>query len=1712
MAISPSGWLPGFEPEDFLSGPAVQAVSMVPPQRPTAVALVAAAVVHQAMHAEPVISTEVINAVYGEALDESQQPHQEASNDAAIALDDAPEPPPPKQWPQFDPARFATGKSVLDRVEQNIAAVELMHKLRDDPTLITDDDRHQLLSYSGWGGAARMFEDLPGNSLAPQRKRFQGLVSEEEFASARASVTSAYYTDPVVIRTMWQIVRQLGFTGGRMIEPAGGTGLFLANMPAELAQQSEITAVELDKVSAKLMELVFGGLGVHVHNSPIEKAPVPHGFFDLAISNVPFGDHKSLETSKVGYSEWAIHNYFIGKAIDLVRPGGLVAVITSSFTMDSKGSSHRDWINAHAELLGAIRLPDTAFKQSAATEVVTDILVFKKREAPKFTAVNLWKNLDDAPEQMMRPGQNRNTYYQGRTITRSQSINEWYAAKPHMLIGELVYESGMYGADTLKAKFGGSAQEFEERLQQAVKQLPTAVYEPAKTAVAGPTSLLLQTVQATSKVKPGGFIVHEGRICISQDDFNWIDLDDAYTGKARERLLGLIGLKETSKKLLQAQIESDADADFKQFQLELNIRYDAFIAKHGFVADKANVKVFRTDPDCPLVLSLEQYDENTETYCKADIFSKRTAGKITPPAHVENVKDAMLVSLSVHGRINIGDMAMRMGKPAKQVVQEMRNDGLAYMDSEDHVWKPADEYLSGNIRHKIEAATAAGKKYVENVGALKAVLPEDLGPADVEIRLGAPWVPVDVVEQFIRELVDLKPSSYQDVHVAYNANAATWSVTNRDSNRRYLGDHVLNNVRWGTSARCAVTLVEAALNQVPPKITKTVDDKTVVDRAATLEAREKFEAIRQEFKAWAYRDDDRRDRLLRIYNDEFNQIVERKFDGSHLALYGMSLVITPYKSQMDAIWRMVSGGNTLLAHAVGAGKTFIMIAAVMEMRRLGKANKPLLVTPNHLLHQFVGDCVRFYPNAKVLMASKEDFQGDRRREFVSRIACGDWDAVVMTHSTFERIATSPDATQGFVDELCEQVRNSLGMAEERNAKRTVKQCEKQIKALEAKIERAFNQSDKDDVVYFDQLGIDYICIDEAQAVKNLMRVSKMPSIAGLSNAASNRAFDAWVKTSLIMQARGHKEEGVTFASATPISNSVAEAFTMQKFLQPYTLKRMGLYEFDAWAATFGEAVQSMEISPDGGGYRLATRFSRFTNVPDLMAIFRMVADIRTRSMLNLPCPQVKGGKATVISSEPSLALKEYTQALVERADKIRSGQVKPEEDNMLAVTNCGRKAALDMRLIVPSMPFDTNGKVAKAVENIMRIWHETADKRGTQILFCDLSTPQSVGFSVYDDLRQRLIDAGMPAHEIAFIHDHDSDTAKDVLFRQVRAGRVRLLMGSTLKLGVGTNVQRRLKAVHQLDAPWRPDSVEQRDGRGLRVGNMWDEIELLRYVTTESFDSYSWMLLETKARFIEQVMTAPRGMRSVEDVAMGALSYAEIKAIASGNPLVLEKATVDAQVAKYSMLRSSWEQNRWLLKIKLDEDRKMLAKLQATQAAVEQDARIISQELETGLTFKTAVQVKGMDYATLNLQQRIGSTLLAVSKSPVLSEQRVGTISSMDIVVSRYDGIDVKLVSRSDPGLYYRVRRQGTPIYDVFGTGKLITDLVESLVTQPTLRAQRMEHLRKECANMDANGNEVYEHESKLTELIRRQRSIEAELDLDKSEAGAEMATATNTD
>ncbi len=1607
-------------------------------------------------------------------------------------------------WPFTDPASYRPDASVQVRIEDNLAAIRLLSELRAANRGLTHAERATLLKYCGWGGLARIFapDGSSRQPLADQRDELAQLVTQEEFASMQASITSAYFTDPTIVSAMWAIAKQLGFEGGRVLEPTAGVGHFLAGMPAEWIPKSEITAVELDTISAGMLEALFGPHGVQVHANALEKTRLPVAFFDLVIGNVPFGKHKTGDISSSDFANWSIHNWMLAKSVDLVRPGGLVILITSRHSLDSATDIHRKWLSAHAELIAAYRLPTMAFRSQANTEAVTDIIVLKRRTTPNHQTCP-WIHVAEAKAAMLRPGERlaRKTTALAAGFEPSNGINSYYVQHPEHVLGWLEMQVGQFGRASLNPVFDGSSEELQDELNKKIALLPTGVYVTRKDDEVAKQSSAMQRYKSRTFVSPGTFVLQDERICVAEGD-ELLDVDTVYNGMARKRIIGMMEIRDCVNAVVAFQATSQDDVELGRLQRILNQTYDEYVAAMGYLFSSANARLMRSDPSWPLMLALEVWDDEEETATKADIFFKRTVGHKRVPETVDNVKDAMLISLSEFGQIVLADIAKRTCMPVMQVVKELTAQSLAFRDPELCRWVPADEYLSGHIRDKIVAAKAAGAAYVSNVVALEAVLPKDLSPSQVEARLGAPWIPCDVIEQFARELVEAADDA---IEVKYETHSATWTLKCA-SRMEWVGNSTLQMSQWGTSKRCALTLLEGALNQVPPSVTKLVDGKSVVDRMATLAAREKWQQIRDHFRAWIYKDYARRDKLLQTYNSLFNQIVERKYDGSHLSLPGMTTTVTPYGHQLDSIWRIVVGGNTLLWQAVGAGKTLEMCAAAMELRRLGKAVKPLHVVQNSCLEQYTAELVRLYPQAKVLMASKDDVHGDKRRTFVSRAALGDFDSIVMTQSTFERLALSPAAQREFILKLLDEARLALAAAENSGAKRSLKEIEKRMKDLQARLERLAAAGAKDgDSIWFDELGVDYILCDESHSVKNLARISKMPRIAGLPNAASNRAFDFFMKTRIIMDQRGGREEGVVMASATQLTSSLAELHVAQVLLQPMTLKRLGLYEFDAWSASFGESVTGIEMSPDGAGYRVNTRYCRFVNVPELMAIFRCVADIRTKKMLNLPTPRIEGGKPLVKVSQPSEELLAIVQDLVERAELIRSHAVKPNIDNMLKVTNTGRLAALDVRLVNPGAAFDPNGKLAVATDNMVRIWNENHDMRATQLVFSDLGTPGSAKFNVYAEVKRLLIEKGVPAAEIEFIHDHESDSAKAKIHKKVNEGAVRFLLGSTSKLGTGTNVQRRLKAIHQLDAPWVPSSVEQRDGRADRQGNLNETIELWRYVTERSFDAYSWNLLNVKAQFIEQIMTAESGLRSVEDVAMTTLSYAEIRAIASGNPMVIEKAGIDTEVQRLTLLRSQWEDERWSLSRRESSLLSRLTYIDSNMAAAEKDAARAEKELLGKPMFVPCTTVgQSMAHKFGNGASGLAGAFRAHSNlaGRHVDELELGTFGGFAAQCSKSYGEPTLYLVGPHTGQSVRVHRPH--MNDIEGVGAAAVATIAHIAKAPAAMREEYGQKSNELATVRSLIGQEFDQAEKLDTLLKRQREIESELDLDKDVAGTD--------
>lgn len=1665
-----SYWLPGFEPD----------LPSLPESKPAGSQVSQSLPLTQTV--APVVATVTEATLIDTALAEPTAETAGAAPSQGWRLCAVPSGPAPRlRFPRLRAADLADLGGTAAKFDANVQAIEILSRLESEQRQAAPSERLALARYTGWGSQPAAF-NLAGKDAAWVRRaeRLQTLLDGEDYASAKASLNNSHYTPLFVIDAMWTAVMRLGFAGGRVLEPAAGIGHFVGAMPDELVEHCKVTAVEIDRLSGRVLQALYGSTGAAVHIAAFEKMQFPSGWFDLVIGNVPFGSYKVADTSNRPYAGFSIHNYFISRSLDLVRPGGLVVLISSSHTLESSSSAARQYIASQAHLLGAIRLPMDTFAEMAGTHAQADILILRKREGAEFVEGG-WAERCTAPEGLIHPGASR----------KYMRMSSWYAEHPEWLIGRLREESNGH-EEVPTAVYDGDV---ESALRERVALLPQGIYRPAQPA----EPALRAVIPAAPGARPGTFQAHQGRLHRIEGS-SMVDVHDQFNATQRARIVGMCAIRDHARALLDMQLAEDGEEELRPLRSMLNGTYDSFVAKYGCLSTRANALAFRRDADYPLLLSLEHYDEETGTAQKAALFTRRTLKRVVAPASADEPTAALAASMQWRGFVDLPYMAQLLSASEDAVRTALVEEGHIFQDPTDEQWKTSDEYLSGNVRVKLSEARMAGAAYQRNVDALEKVQPEDLPPASIEVRLGAVWIPAADIETFVREELELK-----DCKVTYSPAAGTWSA---ECSRWTAQQSVKASQVYGTKRLHAVDLILCALNaQIP-----TVKDKAkhgdsyVVNPDETLASREKLGLLKDRFAVWAFEDRSRRERLCALYNELFNATRPRTFDGSHLVLPGFSQCFKLHPQQRNAVWRIVQSGNTGLFHAVGAGKTAVCVIAGMELRRLGFAAKPCHVVPNHMLLQYTAEFVRLYPHASVLMASKEDLEGDRRRELISRIATGDWDAVVITHASFERIKMSPRFVERFVKEIIHEIDLAARAAKtDDRSNRIIKQLEAMKKNWAARLEKLSAQEKKDDLLIWEQLGIDWLFVDESHLHKNLFRFSRM-RVAGLPMASSERAFDLFVKTRYTMQLHGNRQRGVVLSTATPVANTMAEIHTMQRYLQPQRLEKLGLQQFDSWAATFGEAVTALEIAPDGSGYRMHTRFARFINVPELMTVFGEVADIQTAEMLKLPVPKLRGGKARIVTSPASEQLKQFVQTLVERAKMIRSGHVDPHEDNMLAVTNDGRKAALDFRLVAPTALFDVHGKVAACAREVFAIWEHTAQTRGTQLVFCDLSSPKGgKSFSVYDDLRMRLIDAGIPEHEIAFIHDAATDAQKATLFRAVREGRVRVLLGSTQKMGIGTNVQDLLVAQHDLDAPWRPCDVEQRDGRILRQGNTNDEVDIFRYVTEGSFDSYSWQTLETKMRFIAQVMRGDRALRSVEDVSLATLSYAEVKALASGNPAVIEKAGVDAEIAKLSTLHWIWRSQRYANEGEVADLPGMIASLEKKAAAHKADAsRLLPQQKETISVSIDARRFVGAEAVGEALRAVVMKARKEIADHPGRSIERL---------IGQFGGLDLGLFGHSAetaPALYLA----GEAVYDCapYQTGPgLVAGLLAAHASVPALNEETTAKLaarRKRLADLQVELTRPFEHELRLNTLLARQKELLALLDLTKDEAGSHKADA----
>ena len=1360
------------------------------------------------------------------------------------------------------------------KFKANMEAIRLLKELEQDQRLATPEEQEVLSRYVGWGGIPQAFEER-NSAWAEEYTQLKEVLTPEEYSAARASTLNAFYTSPTVIKAMYEALGNMGLKQGNILEPSCGVGNFMGLLPESMGAAS-MYGVELDPVSGQIAKQLYQKNRIAVQG--FEETSYPDSFFDSVIGNVPFGAYQ-VSDRKYDRYHFMIHDYFIAKSLDLVRPGGVVAVVTSSGTMDKQNPEVRQYFANRADLLGAIRLPNNAFQRNANTSVVADILFFQKRDRAAITEPD-WVQLKTTPE--------------------GYTVNSYFADHPEMVLGDFKTESTQYGKQevTVKAKEGA---DLAEQLKDAVQHIQGTITEQE----ISDTELEEQVVSipADPDIKNFSFaLVGEDIYYRENSVMNKMELP-VVTG---ERVKGMVAIRDATNRLLERQLEECSDEEVASLQAELNRVYDSFTAKYGLLSSNANKRAFSMDSSYCLLTSLEFLDEKGELKRKADIFTKRTIRRAEPVTSVDTASEALAVSIGEKAKVDIPYMMQLTGKTEEEVTEELT--GVIFKNPLTDKWEPSDEYLSGNVREKLNIAKQFAEnhsEYMVNVQALERVQPKDLDASEIEARLGATWISPDYITEFMAETFHTPRQhiNYERIKVQYAEVTGQWNVKGKNVDS---SNNPLSTATYGTQRANAYRLLEDALNLRDTKIYDTIHDADgehrVLNRKETTLAQQKQELIREEFKEWIFKDMSRRETLCKIYNERFNSIRPREYDGSHIQFVGMNPEIKLMEHQKNAVAHILYGNNTLLAHCVGAGKTFQMIAAGMESKRLGLAQKSLYVVPNHLLEQWGSDFLRLYPGANILVATKKDFEPANRKRFCSRIATGDYDAVIIGHSQFEKIPLSRERQIALLEEQIADITYSIEAAkEEAGQQYTVKQMEKTKKTLKAKLEKLNDQTRKDDVVTFEQLGVDRLFVDESHYYKNLFLYTKMRNVAGISQTDAQKSSDMFMKCRYMDEITGGK--GITFATGTPVSNSMTELYTIMRYLQYDTLMNMGMGHFDSWAATFGETVTAIELSPEGTGYRAKTRFARFFNLPELISIFKEAADIQTADMLNLPVPEAEYINEVL---KPSEEQKEMVEAFSERAEQVRGGVVDPRVDNMLKITNDGRKCALDQRLLNDMLPDAGESKVNACVENAFQVWEDGKDTQATQLIFCDLSTPKTDGtFNVYDDVRNKLVERGIPKEQIAFIHEYNTEVKKAELFAKVRAGQVRILMGSTPKLGAGTNVQDRLLALHHLDCPWKPSDLEQQEGRILRQGNQNDKVKIFRYVTENTFDSYMWQILENKQKFISQIMTSKSPVRACEDVDDTALSYAEIKALATGNEYIKEKMDLDVQVSKLKLLKAN---------------------------------------------------------------------------------------------------------------------------------------------------------------------------------------------------------------
>lgn len=1543
----------------------------------------------------------------------------------------------------------------------NMEAVKLLHELELENRLATPQEQEILSRYVGWGGLSQAFEE-GNNQWAGEFTELYSELSPEEYRAARASTLNAFYTSPVVIHAMYEALSNMGLESGNVLEPSCGVGNFMGLVPKSM-EDLKMYGVELDSISGRIAKQLYQKNNISVQG--FETAQYPDSFFDCVIGNVPFGSYKVADR-KYDRHNFMIHDYFIAKSLDLVRPGGVVAVVTSSGTLDKQNPAVRQYIANRADLLGAIRLPDNAFRKNAGTDVVSDILFLQKRDCASLEQPE-WVQLDTTPE--------------------GYRMNAYFVRHPEMVLGELSVESTQYGKQEVTVK-PIEGMELAVQLKEAISHIQGEITE--NTLDDFELTETDRSIPADPAVRNFSFTNVDGKVYYRENSkMNPVELP-ALTA---ERVLGMIELRNVTQELIQCQMEDGSDEEIALLQKKLNQQYDRFSSRYGLISSTANRRAFSQDSSYCLLASLEYLDEEGKLKRKADIFSKRTIRRAEPVTSVDTASEALAVSIGERAKVDLPFMAELSGKTEEQITEELA--GAIFRNPLTDKWETSDEYLSGNVREKLGIAERFAENHPEyegNVQYLKKVQPKDLDASEIEVRLGATWVDTEYITQFMGETFHT-PGYYlgSKIDVRYAAVNGQWNITGKNMDNR---GNALVQSTYGTQRANAYRLLEDALNLRDTKIYDIIEDADgehrVLNKKETMLAQQKQEMIKEAFKEWIFRDIDRREALCKKYNELFNSSRPREYDGSHIQFTGMTPEITLMPHQKNAVAHILYGNNTLLAHCVGAGKTFQMIAAGMESRRLGLSQKNLYVVPNHLTEQWGSDFLRLYPGANVLVATKKDFEPANRKKFCSRIATGDYDAIIIGHSQFERIPLSVERQAAAIEKQIRDITMAIEDAEGQEGTRyTVKQMEKTRKSLQTRLDKLNDQTRKDDVVTFEQLGVDRLFVDESHNYKNLFLYTKMRNIAGIAQTDAQKSSDMFMKCQYLDELTGGK--GVTFATGTPVSNSMVELYTIMRYLQYDTIQKMGLGHFDSWAAAFGETVTAIELSPEGTGYRAKTRFARFFNLPELISLFKESADIQTADMLNLPVPEAEYINEVL---KPSEIQQDMVSAFADRAEAVRSGLVEPTVDNMLKITNDGRKCALDQRLLNDMLPDEADSKVNRCAKNAYDIWEETAEKKSTQLIFCDLSTPKNDGtFNVYDDIREKLVEKGIPREEIAFIHEAGTEAKKAELFAKVRAGQVRILLGSTPKLGAGTNIQDRLIALHHLDCPWKPSDLEQQEGRILRQGNQNEKVKIFRYVTENTFDAYMWQILENKQKFISQIMTSKSPVRACEDVDDAALSYAEIKALATGNPYIREKMDLDIQVSKLKLMKANHTSQKYHLETDIAKNYPVQIAAQKEQiAGLRADREAVKPILEEKEKDNFSMMIGGKTYTD---RKEAGTAILAACAGlkAVKSNGQIGEFHGFSLNAS-YDSFyqTYKLTIKRQCSYQIEIGK------DVLGNLQRISNALTGIEKRLTEAEQKMENLLSQLATAQEEVEKPFPKEAELTEKMERLAELNSLLNMDE--------------